>query len=185
MSLVYRILFPAMWLSWAAYWWLASRGAKPADCSARRRAPREPEHWNYGVLTPRSGRVLRHDQCAFCGLTIHSSRRRFAARLNSGVRLHKRSARAGHGPRNPHRQLSLRRYHVRGPISFSSVCSLSLSSLPQGHGHGARYKLVRCARPISMDFRSRSRCTVRSCYSGEFRNRFLSKLWLAASSSDA
>jgi hypothetical protein len=30
-------------------------------------APREPEHWNYGVLTPRSGRVLRHDQCALCG----------------------------------------------------------------------------------------------------------------------
>ena len=29
MSLVYRFLFPAMWLSWAAYWWLASRGAKP------------------------------------------------------------------------------------------------------------------------------------------------------------
>jgi protein-S-isoprenylcysteine O-methyltransferase Ste14 len=31
MSLVYRFLFPAMWLSWAAYWWLASRGAKPAE----------------------------------------------------------------------------------------------------------------------------------------------------------
>jgi len=37
--------------------------------SARRGAPREPEHRNYGVLTPRSGRVLRHDQCAPCGLT--------------------------------------------------------------------------------------------------------------------
>jgi hypothetical protein len=36
-------------------------------------------------LAPRSGRVLRHDQRALCGLTIHSSRRRFAARLNSGV----------------------------------------------------------------------------------------------------
>ena len=32
-------------------------------------APREPEHWNYGVLTPRSGRILRHDQRALCGLT--------------------------------------------------------------------------------------------------------------------
>ena len=31
MSLAYRYLFPAMWLSWAAYWWLASRGAKPAE----------------------------------------------------------------------------------------------------------------------------------------------------------
>jgi hypothetical protein len=30
---------------------------------------REPEHWNYGVRAPRSGRVLRHDQCALCGLT--------------------------------------------------------------------------------------------------------------------
>lgn len=29
MSLLYRFLFSAMWLSWAAYWWLASRGAKP------------------------------------------------------------------------------------------------------------------------------------------------------------
>ena len=33
----------------------------------RRGAPREPEDWNYGVLTPRSGRVLRHYQCARCG----------------------------------------------------------------------------------------------------------------------
>lgn len=31
MSLVYRHLFPAMWLSWAAYWWLASLGAKPTE----------------------------------------------------------------------------------------------------------------------------------------------------------
>lgn len=31
MSLVYRFLFPAMWLSWAAYWWLASRDAKPVE----------------------------------------------------------------------------------------------------------------------------------------------------------
>jgi protein-S-isoprenylcysteine O-methyltransferase Ste14 len=31
MPLVYRFLFPAMWLSWAAYWWLASRGAKPFE----------------------------------------------------------------------------------------------------------------------------------------------------------
>jgi len=30
-TLVYRYLFPAMWLSWAAYWWAASRGAKPAE----------------------------------------------------------------------------------------------------------------------------------------------------------
>jgi hypothetical protein len=27
----------------------------------RRGAPREPEHSNEGVLTPRSGRILRHD----------------------------------------------------------------------------------------------------------------------------
>jgi protein-S-isoprenylcysteine O-methyltransferase Ste14 len=31
MSLVYRHLFPALWLSWAAYWWWASRGAKPTE----------------------------------------------------------------------------------------------------------------------------------------------------------
>jgi protein-S-isoprenylcysteine O-methyltransferase Ste14 len=35
MSLVYRFLFPAMWLSWVAYWWLASRTAK----SSERREP--------------------------------------------------------------------------------------------------------------------------------------------------
>ena len=31
MSLVYRFLFPAMWISWAVYWWLAARGAKPTE----------------------------------------------------------------------------------------------------------------------------------------------------------
>ncbi|MDQ6620423.1 MAG: isoprenylcysteine carboxylmethyltransferase family protein [Pseudomonadota bacterium] len=31
MSRVYPILFPAMWLSWAAYWWLAARGVKAAE----------------------------------------------------------------------------------------------------------------------------------------------------------
>ena len=31
MSLAYRFLFPAMWLSWATYWWVASRGAKPVE----------------------------------------------------------------------------------------------------------------------------------------------------------
>lgn len=30
----------------------------------------KPEYWNYGVRTPRSGRILRHDQCALCGLTF-------------------------------------------------------------------------------------------------------------------
>lgn len=29
MLLVYRYLFPAMWLSWAAYWWAMSRNVKP------------------------------------------------------------------------------------------------------------------------------------------------------------
>ncbi len=33
MDLVYRFLFPAMWLSWAGYWWLLSRNVK---ASARR-----------------------------------------------------------------------------------------------------------------------------------------------------
>ena len=28
MTLVYRLLIPAMWISWAGYWWLASRSAK-------------------------------------------------------------------------------------------------------------------------------------------------------------
>jgi protein-S-isoprenylcysteine O-methyltransferase Ste14 len=31
MSDVYRFLFPSMWLCWAAYWWLASRRAKPTE----------------------------------------------------------------------------------------------------------------------------------------------------------
>ena len=31
MSLAYRFLFPAMWLSWATYWWVASRGAKAVE----------------------------------------------------------------------------------------------------------------------------------------------------------
>ena len=31
MHSVYRLLFPALWLSWAAYWWLASREAKPTE----------------------------------------------------------------------------------------------------------------------------------------------------------
>ena len=30
-SLIYDSLFPAMWLCWAAYWWAASRGAKPTE----------------------------------------------------------------------------------------------------------------------------------------------------------
>ena len=37
--------------------------------SARRGATRESEHSNQGVLAPRSGRILRYDQCALCGLT--------------------------------------------------------------------------------------------------------------------
>ena len=28
MTLLYRYLFPVMWLSWAAYWWLLSRNVK-------------------------------------------------------------------------------------------------------------------------------------------------------------
>jgi protein-S-isoprenylcysteine O-methyltransferase Ste14 len=31
MAAVYRYLFPALWLSWAAYWWWAARGAKPTQ----------------------------------------------------------------------------------------------------------------------------------------------------------
>ena len=30
MTLAYRYLFPALWLGWAAYWWLLSRDVKPA-----------------------------------------------------------------------------------------------------------------------------------------------------------
>ena len=30
MPTLYRYLFPAMWLSWAAYWWLSSRNVKSA-----------------------------------------------------------------------------------------------------------------------------------------------------------
>ena len=35
---------------------------------ARRGSAREPEHSNRGVLAPGSGRILRYDQCALCGL---------------------------------------------------------------------------------------------------------------------
>lgn len=38
-----------------------------AGRSARGGDPPELEHWNCGVLTSRSGRVLRHDQFAQCG----------------------------------------------------------------------------------------------------------------------
>ncbi len=31
MAFAYRHLFPATWMAWAAYWWLSSRGVKPAD----------------------------------------------------------------------------------------------------------------------------------------------------------
>ena len=31
MPLYYRYLFPAMWLIWAAYWWIAAIGAKPTE----------------------------------------------------------------------------------------------------------------------------------------------------------
>jgi protein-S-isoprenylcysteine O-methyltransferase Ste14 len=31
MTLAYRFLFPAMWLSWLAYWWAVSRRAKPTE----------------------------------------------------------------------------------------------------------------------------------------------------------
>lgn len=31
MSMIYRYLFPALWFSWAMYWWLASRSAKPTE----------------------------------------------------------------------------------------------------------------------------------------------------------
>src|SRR6516162_7112513 len=36
--------------------------------SARRGATVESEHSNQGVFTPRSGRILRYDPCALCGL---------------------------------------------------------------------------------------------------------------------
>jgi len=35
MPFVYRFLFPAMWMSWVVYWWLASRGAKPTELHER------------------------------------------------------------------------------------------------------------------------------------------------------
>ncbi len=31
MASIYNWLFPAMWISWAGYWWVASRGAKPDE----------------------------------------------------------------------------------------------------------------------------------------------------------
>src|SRR3954452_6478227 len=29
MPLLYRYLFPALWLSWIAYWWISSKDVKP------------------------------------------------------------------------------------------------------------------------------------------------------------
>ena len=31
MPIIYRSLFPAMWLCWVVYWWVASRRAKPTQ----------------------------------------------------------------------------------------------------------------------------------------------------------
>ena len=31
MSLVYQVLFPALWLTWVLYWWLAARGTKVTE----------------------------------------------------------------------------------------------------------------------------------------------------------
>jgi protein-S-isoprenylcysteine O-methyltransferase Ste14 len=31
MPLIYRFLFPGMWLMWVAYWWIAARGAKQTE----------------------------------------------------------------------------------------------------------------------------------------------------------
>jgi protein-S-isoprenylcysteine O-methyltransferase Ste14 len=31
MTLIYRLLFPLMWLAWVLYWWLAARGAKVTE----------------------------------------------------------------------------------------------------------------------------------------------------------
>ena len=31
MTLIYRLLFPALWLSWVFYWWLAARGTKHTE----------------------------------------------------------------------------------------------------------------------------------------------------------
>jgi hypothetical protein len=47
--------------------------------AARRRATHEPEHGNHGVLTPGFGRLLRHDQCAHYGLSIHPIQRAIRA----------------------------------------------------------------------------------------------------------
>ena len=46
-----------------------------------------PRHW---LGAPCGAPAVVGQAEAACGLTIHSSRHRFAARLNSGVRLHKR-----------------------------------------------------------------------------------------------
>ena len=45
---------------------MALNRARALVTPARRGAPREPEHSNKGVLTPGSGGILRHDQCALC-----------------------------------------------------------------------------------------------------------------------
>jgi len=46
--------------------------------TARRGTTLESEHSNQGVLAPRSGRILRYDQCALCGLTRRCSCRALA-----------------------------------------------------------------------------------------------------------
>jgi hypothetical protein len=60
---------------------------------ARRGATRESEHSNQGVLAPRSGRILRYDQCALCGLT-----RRCSCRAEAGS-----SSGSAARPRSPQR----------------------------------------------------------------------------------
>src|SRR5438105_1390184 len=55
----------------------ASRGTLSRH-SARRGATPQFEHSNAGVLAPRSGRILRYDQCALCRLNRRRSRTRFA-----------------------------------------------------------------------------------------------------------
>jgi len=45
MPSLYRYLFPVMWLSWAAYWWIASRDVKPTT-------RREPLAWRVSYIGP-------------------------------------------------------------------------------------------------------------------------------------
>jgi hypothetical protein len=104
---------------------LAAKGTRSRR-PVRGGAPRESEHWNCGDLTSRSGRVLRHDQCAFCSLRLDNRRVSSAQNLPSA-----RNARAISICYSPSKVHSEPAVHVRPmtPPSTSRIASFRRSLL--------------------------------------------------------